>query len=97
MLDSANDMTQWLIDRIRSAKVSPVKDINPDTELEALGLDSLAGVMLVDELETGLGISIEPSELWEHDTVAALGGSLFKRKMRLAAQQEERVQNEDLI
>ena len=69
-------MQDLLLKMIRSAKLTTTANLNAQTAFEDLGLDSLAGVILSEELAEELHIQISPSVFWEYPTVEELAKHL---------------------
>ncbi|MFI5836569.1 acyl carrier protein [Micromonospora sp. NPDC051300] len=53
-------------------------DIDPAVPLSSYGLDSVAAVSMMVELENHLGFELDPNLMWDHPTVDALTEALRK-------------------
>lgn len=82
MKRSAQEIQDWLIDRVSRATGFPPQDIDAEEPLLRYGLDSVAVVTLAADLETWLGCRFHENPLDEHPTIASLA-------TYLAAQAEE--------
>jgi acyl carrier protein len=72
----------WLVDRIAYYVMLPAQEIEPDVSLAEYGLDSVYAFALCGEIEDTLGIPIEPTLLWDVDTLATLTAHLAERVSR---------------
>jgi acyl carrier protein len=72
----------WLVDRIAYYVMLPTHEIEPDVSLADYGLDSVYAFALCGEIEDTLGIQIEPTLLWDVDTVTTLTAHLSDRVNR---------------
>jgi amino acid adenylation domain-containing protein len=59
------------------ATVLGVRDVGADDDFFDLGGHSLSCVLLMEELQNKLGISVSPGLLFEHTTVAAIAKALY--------------------
>ncbi|MFE9426146.1 acyl carrier protein [Kitasatospora sp. NPDC006697] len=70
----------YLIDRIAFYLSMPVEEISLDVPVTEFGLDSVYAIALCADIEDELGVTVEPTLLWDIDTVtdltAHLGGLL---------------------
>ncbi|EWM10364.1 acyl carrier protein [Kutzneria sp. 744] len=62
----------WLVDRVAHYLDRPGTEIDPDTPLAEYGLDSVYTFALCGEIEDTLGLRVEPTLLWDVDTLNAL-------------------------
>jgi acyl carrier protein len=79
VFENVKDIEQRLLEKIRVANVTCTSDLNIRTAFEDLGLDSLAGVILSEELADELKIRIEPSVFWDFSTIEELAKHLVER------------------
>lgn len=79
MFEATREIEQRLLEKIRTAKVTSTSDLHVRTAFEDLGLDSLAGVILSEELADELKIQVEPSVFWDFSTVEELAKHLVER------------------
>ncbi|GAB3281352.1 hypothetical protein GCM10027589_08520 [Actinocorallia lasiicapitis] len=76
-----NERTDRLVDYLR-ARVAQIlgfdgaEDIDPGTEFSELGLDSLAAVLLKNDLEAFLGTTLSASLAFDHPSPSLLGAHL---------------------
>ena len=80
-MKSTQEITSWLQEKIAGEMKCDPDEIGTDTEFAALGLDSLLGVSLADELGQALGIELDPTIFWEFPTIAELTDWLVNRKL----------------
>lgn len=62
----------WLVARLADALGVSVEEIDARAPLNDYGLGSVEALALVGDLEAWLGVALEPTLLWDHDTLAAL-------------------------
>jgi len=80
----AEKIARWLRAQLaRQMKLSEAA-IEPTRPMAYYGLDSMAGVTLVVELESYLGRSIEETVLWDHPTIESLSRYLASETFREA-------------
>lgn len=72
----------WLVDRVAYYVMLPAQEIEPDVSLAEYGLDSVYAFALCGEIEDTLGIPIEPTLLWDVDTLTTLTAHLVDRLNR---------------
>lgn len=72
----------WLVDRVAFYVMLPAQEIEPDVSLAEYGLDSVYAFALCGEIEDTLGIPIEPTLLWDVDTLTTLTAHLVDRLNR---------------
>jgi len=62
----------WLVDRVAFyLKLTP-EEVDPQIGLADYGLDSVYAFTLCAEIEDTLGVPVEPTLIWDVDTLAAL-------------------------
>ncbi|MEU0229179.1 acyl carrier protein [Streptomyces sp. NPDC006284] len=66
------ELTAWLTERIATHLEMPAEDIRTDEPLGAYGLDSIYALTVVAEIEDHLGVTLEPTVMWDEPTVAGL-------------------------
>ncbi|MER5642223.1 acyl carrier protein [Kitasatospora sp. NPDC002227] len=69
---SAEDIEQWLMERVSYYLETPIEEIDPDVSLAEHGLESVYAFALCGDIEDKLGVTVEPTLVWDVDTVAAL-------------------------
>jgi acyl carrier protein len=67
-----DEIQAWLVERVALYLDMPAAEILPDLNFADHGLDSVYTFALCGEIEDELGLSIEPTLLWDIDTVAGL-------------------------
>jgi acyl carrier protein len=75
----------WLVERVAYYVTLPVDQIDPDTSLADYGLDSVYAFALCGEIEDTLGLAVEPTLLWDVDTLSGLTAHLVDLAADLAA------------
>lgn len=76
---STDHMTAWLRHLIAKEKRVDATQIDVDTPLEELGLDSMAGVTLSGEIDMALNMAVPPTLLWDYPTVGELARHLVSQ------------------
>jgi acyl carrier protein len=86
MSQSTDEITQRLMDLLRPRLrfLKPEDELTLDSDLGQLGLDSMASIDLLMDLETHLGVQI-PDESMDADTFATPGHLLKIIEPQLAA------------
>ena len=80
----AEEIARWLRAQLaRQMKLSEAA-IEPTRPMAYYGLDSMAGLTLVVELESYLGRAIEETVLWDHPTIESLSRYLASETPREA-------------
>lgn len=72
MSRSVAEIQDWLVTRISTVTGVPADEINVGEPVRRYGLDSVAVVTMIADLETWLGVRLRENPLDEHPTVAAL-------------------------
>lgn len=73
---SAEQIERWLRERIAFYTELPLEEVTPDLSLADAGFDSVYAFALSGDIEAVLGVEIEPTLLWDLDTVAELAAHL---------------------
>lgn len=76
----------WCINYISSIVDRNPDRIDPNVELDRIGLDSSTAVALIMSLEEWLGIELMPELLFEYPTIAALSHYLASHLSRLGSE-----------
>ncbi|MFF2025122.1 acyl carrier protein [Streptomyces sp. NPDC058171] len=71
---SREELTSLLKERIAEHVEMSPDDIRADELLPSYGLDSVYAVAVVAEIEDRLGLTLEPTILWDNPTLDALVG-----------------------
>jgi acyl carrier protein len=79
MSHSAQEIEAWLVARVSGLTGLPPADIDPGEPLLRHGLDSVAVVALVAELEAWLGYRFRENPLETYPTIAALAQFLAQQ------------------
>jgi acyl carrier protein len=69
---SPEDVRSWLLARVSHYVDQPVEAIDPESSLAHYGLDSIYAFALCGDIEDTLGVPIEPTLIWDVDTLNAL-------------------------
>ncbi|GAB7187042.1 hypothetical protein ATKI12_6873 [Kitasatospora sp. Ki12] len=75
---SSEAVQSWLVGRIAHFLKVPASQIDPDVPLADYGLESVYAFALAGEIEDTLGLSVEPTLVWDVDTVTALTAHLTR-------------------
>jgi acyl carrier protein len=67
-----DEISTWLRERVGYYLQLPSAEIDPDESLSESGLDSVYAFALCADIEDTLGMAVEPTLLWDVDTVSAL-------------------------
>jgi acyl carrier protein len=79
---SAQEIQDWIVARVSASTGSPVTEIGVNESFLRHGLDSVAVVALVADLETWLGYRFRENPLESHPTIAALAQFLAEQVAR---------------
>ena len=79
ILLTSESVRSWLSDRVASYTDRPVATVAADAPITEYGLDSVSALELCAEIEDRYGVRVEPVDLWDHPTVAALGALVADR------------------
>ena len=77
---STADVETWIRTRLAEATGVAPGEIARDQGLADIGLDSLAAARLAAQAAEAFGMSVDPSELYDHPTVAALARHIAGRE-----------------
>ncbi|MFD3505492.1 acyl carrier protein [Streptomyces sp. NPDC058676] len=69
---SSEELTTWLKERIAAHLDMSADDIQTDEPLGSYGLDSIYALTVVAEIEDHIGVSLEPTVMWDEPTVDRL-------------------------
>ncbi len=69
-------LQEWCIDHLSRVLEVPRSKVDPSSEFSNLGLDSVTAVTMVLELETVLGIQLDPEMLFDYPTITSLAEQL---------------------
>lgn len=68
----------WLVQRVAYYVQLPATEIDPDVSVAEYGLDSVYAFTLCGDIEDTLGLSVEPTAIWDFDTLTALTAHLVE-------------------
>lgn len=69
---SPEQIRAWLIDRVAEYLERPAAQIDPEISLAEYGFESVYAFALCGDIEDELGLVVEPTLLWDVDTLTAL-------------------------
>lgn len=72
-------ITEWCRGYLADLLDLPVAEVDPEADFDRLGVDSALAVSLLIEVEERYGVDIEPEELFENPTIAAVAGYVHER------------------
>jgi acyl carrier protein len=75
---TVDEMKDWLVGRISAALRVRKNEMDPDTPFAQYGLQSIDAVILAMEIEEEIGTMVEPTLLWEQNTVNLCASHLVK-------------------
>jgi acyl carrier protein len=75
-LSAYDTLVDWLIDRIAGYLAASPAAIETDKPFGDYGLDSAFALNLCIDLETELGIRVEPTVAWDYPTIDDIAGHL---------------------
>lgn len=76
---SSEEIQNWLISYTAALLEIDSEEIAPTTPFASYGLDSSAMVVLSGDLQTWLGIELDPTLLYDYPTIQALGEYLVEK------------------
>lgn len=74
------DLTQYLREHIAKRTDLPVEDVREDSILVDIGLESIDAVLLCGDVEDDFGVEIDPSMIFEYDTLGAFAAAVLALK-----------------
>lgn len=66
----------WLVERVADYLRCPAEEVDADAPLTEYGLDSVYAFALCGDIEETFGLTVEPTLLWEADSLAAVAAEL---------------------
>ena len=75
---TVDDIHYWLVAYVAKHQKISVDTVNPVVPFTDLGLDSLALVVMTEDLGRMLGKDVDPTVAYEHETIAALSRFLIE-------------------
>ena len=76
--DAYEVIKSWLTGRVAFYVDRPIEDLDPDTTVLDLGLDSVHGLTLCGDVEERFGLVVEPTLVWDYPTISAIATFLNK-------------------
>ena len=58
-----DEISRWLRLRLADSVQLPPESVRPDVPMSMYGVDSLLGVMMLTEIEDGLGVLVDPDDI----------------------------------
>ena len=72
----SNALQEWLKERVAAYGDLSAADIDSNAQLADLGLDSVYALTLCGDIEDTFNIEMDPSVIWDHDTIRSLADAL---------------------
>lgn len=72
MQDSRRALRAWLVEQVAVMLDKAPQHIEPSVPLADYGLDSVYGLTLTTEIENHLGVTLEPTLIWDHPSIDEL-------------------------
>ncbi|MFE5093328.1 acyl carrier protein [Streptomyces sp. NPDC056638] len=69
---SEEELLQWLKERIAEHVEMSADGIGADVPFASYGLDSVYAFAVIAEIEDRLGLTLEPTVMWDHPTLGSL-------------------------
>lgn len=66
----------WLVEQVAHYTERSARDIDPDVSVAEYGLDSVYTFALCGDIEEMFGLDVEPTVVWDFDTLTALTAHL---------------------
>jgi thioester reductase-like protein len=96
-LRSQADIQNWIINHLSQHFNVPPATITPQKALSSYGLDSLAAVVLIGELELGIGRRLSPSLMWDYSSIETLCHGLANSSDQISIDSEPDLQSEIVL
>ena len=77
---NSNELTTFIKAKIAEITNLNIEDIDEDTEFGSLGLDSVRGLFILQELEEFLGEEINPLIFWNYPTIRSFSEYIIKKE-----------------
>jgi len=77
-IQSTEALQEWLAGRVATYVQRTPEEIKTDVPLSEYGLDSVYALTLSGDIEDHLGLSLDPTVMWDHPTIAALTQALLR-------------------
>ena len=69
---SVEELQVWLAKRVATYVQKTPEEIKADVPLSEYGLDSVYALTLSGDIEDHLGLTLDPTLMWDHPTISAL-------------------------
>lgn len=76
---SLPEVVAFLVERIAVLRRRAPADVDPAMAFNALGIDSLDAITLMGDIESHFGMTIDPSEIFDHPTPRDLAQAIVER------------------
>jgi acyl carrier protein len=76
VLADATHLEPWLAGRVATYLGRSAEEIDRDSPLADLGMDSVYALSLCGDIEDQLDLQVEPTLAWDHPSIAAIAGYL---------------------
>lgn len=73
---------QWLVSRVARTNGQPETEVDPELEVQQLGIDSTEAVVISGELQELCGVPVAPTVLFDHGTLRATAAAIAMRLSR---------------
>lgn len=71
-----NLLETWLRERVAAYGDVSADDVDVNAQLTDLGMDSVYALTLCGDIEDTYNIDMDPSVIWDHDTIRSLADAL---------------------
>jgi acyl carrier protein len=78
-IQSKDELLSWLSKKLADYTRGDPRDIAPDVSLSSYGLDSVFVLTFVGDIEDYLGIELDPTIIWDYDTLGSLAEYLLPK------------------
>lgn len=75
---AAETLQEWLAGRVATYVQKAPEDIKTNVPLAEYGLDSVYALTLSGDIEDHLGLTLDPTLMWDHPTIDALARVLLQ-------------------
>jgi acyl carrier protein len=72
LTQTVEDLQVWLAGRVAAYVQKAPEEIKADVPLSEYGLDSVYALTLSGDIEDHLGLTLDPTLMWDHPTISAL-------------------------
>ncbi len=78
-VDQETAVMDFIRARLAERTKVPLSDVTPSSRLIALGLQSIDAVLLCGEVEEAFEVELDPTTIFEQDTVGGFVGAVLAR------------------